>query len=246
VAAAYQELRALRAQTGPMPPLQPDPPLPRTRVLSAHAFALRTRAPATQPLPQRTRAPSVQPLPPPTPPTRAPSTQPLPLRTREPSVQPLPPPTPPTRAPATQPLPPRAASSQPLPPRAGTSQPLPSRAGTSPGVGGSGVLGIRPGGPGANTPGVGGSGVLGIRPGGSGDDAPGAHLATGSSPDAIRASTPSGISHKALLHYRKAELSLRRGELKEAVLQLKLAVASDPQSAFLRTALAEVEAVVGK
>jgi Flp pilus assembly protein TadD len=69
-------------------------------------------------------------------------------------------------------------------------------------------------------------------------------LATGSSPDALRANTPGGISPKALVHYRKAELSLRRGELTEAVLQLRLAVVSDPHSAFLRTALAEVEAVV--
>ena len=174
VAAAYQELRTLAAQAGPMPPLQPDPPPPRTRVSAAHAFALRTRAPSTQPLPQRT---------------------------------------PPSRAPSTQPLPSRAPSTQPLPPRAGT----------SPGAGGSGVIGIRAGSPSTD-----------------------AHLATGSSADAIKASTPSGISPKALLHYRKAELSLRRGELKEAVLHLKLAVASDPQSAFLRTALAEVEAVVGK
>jgi hypothetical protein len=54
------------------------------------------------------------------------------------------------------------------------------------------------------------------------------------------------MSPKALLHYRKAELCLRRGDLKDAVLQLKMAIARDPQSAFLRTALAEVQAEVGK
>jgi hypothetical protein len=54
------------------------------------------------------------------------------------------------------------------------------------------------------------------------------------------------MSSKALIHYRKAELSLRRGELPQAVLQLKMAIASDPQSSFLRTALAEVQAEVGK
>ena len=54
------------------------------------------------------------------------------------------------------------------------------------------------------------------------------------------------MSSKALVHYRKAELSLRRGDLPQAVLQLKMAIASDPQSSFLRTALAEVEAEVGK
>jgi hypothetical protein len=57
---------------------------------------------------------------------------------------------------------------------------------------------------------------------------------------------PGAMSPKALLYYRKAELCLRRGELKGAVLQLKMAIACDPQSVFLRTALAEVEAEVGK
>jgi hypothetical protein len=56
----------------------------------------------------------------------------------------------------------------------------------------------------------------------------------------------STMSSKALLYYRKAELCLRRGDLKGAVLQLKMSIACDPQSSFLRTALAEVEAEVGK
>jgi hypothetical protein len=54
------------------------------------------------------------------------------------------------------------------------------------------------------------------------------------------------MAAKALVHYRKAELALRRGELTGAVLHLKMAIASDPQSAFLRSALAEVEAEVMK
>jgi len=54
------------------------------------------------------------------------------------------------------------------------------------------------------------------------------------------------MSSKALLYYRKAELCLRRGDLKGAVLQLKMAIVCDPQSALLRTALAEVEAEVGR
>ena len=68
------------------------------------------------------------------------------------------------------------------------------------------------------------------------------------------AATPSGaapignaanaMSSRALVYYRKAELALKRGDLKGAVLQLKMAVASDPQSAFLRTALLEVETEV--
>lgn len=54
------------------------------------------------------------------------------------------------------------------------------------------------------------------------------------------------MSSKALVYYRKAELCLRRGDLKGAVLQLKMAIAADPQSTFLRSALAEVEVEVGK
>jgi hypothetical protein len=49
------------------------------------------------------------------------------------------------------------------------------------------------------------------------------------------------MSPKALGYYRKAELALKRGDLKSAMLQLKLAVSSDPGSGFLRSALAEVE-----
>ncbi|HEY4239439.1 MAG TPA: hypothetical protein VGM88_06470 [Kofleriaceae bacterium] len=49
------------------------------------------------------------------------------------------------------------------------------------------------------------------------------------------------MNSRALVYYRKAELCLRRGELKGAVLQLKLAIAADPTSAVLRTALSEVE-----
>ena len=54
------------------------------------------------------------------------------------------------------------------------------------------------------------------------------------------------MTSRALVYYRKAELALKRGDLKGAVLQLKMAVASDPQSAFLRTALVEVETEVRK
>ena len=54
------------------------------------------------------------------------------------------------------------------------------------------------------------------------------------------------MTGKALLYYRKAELALRRGDLTGALLQLKMAIASDPQSQFLRSALAEVSAEVKK
>lgn len=62
--------------------------------------------------------------------------------------------------------------------------------------------------------------------------------------------TPMNPAHamtsRALLYYRKAELALRRGDLTGAVLQLKMAIASDPRSQLLRTALAEVASEVGK
>lgn len=54
------------------------------------------------------------------------------------------------------------------------------------------------------------------------------------------------MTSKALVYYRKAELALRRGNLGDAVLHLKLAIAADPLSGFLRAALAEVEAEVSK
>lgn len=54
------------------------------------------------------------------------------------------------------------------------------------------------------------------------------------------------MNSKALIYYRKAEMCLRRGDLTGAVLQLKMSIAGDPQSPFLRSALAEVEAEVKK
>ena len=54
------------------------------------------------------------------------------------------------------------------------------------------------------------------------------------------------MSSKALVYYRKAEMEPRRGDLKMAMLQLKLAIAADPQSALLRSALAEVQAELAK
>ncbi len=56
----------------------------------------------------------------------------------------------------------------------------------------------------------------------------------------------SAMSSKAQPYYRKAESALNRGDLKGAILQLKLAVATDPTSTFLRSALAEVETEVRK
>jgi hypothetical protein len=64
-------------------------------------------------------------------------------------------------------------------------------------------------------------------------------------PDPAVKSAPA-MTSKALIYYRKAELCLRRGDLQGAVLQLKMAIATDPQSQLLRSALAEVEAEVRK
>ena len=57
---------------------------------------------------------------------------------------------------------------------------------------------------------------------------------------------PAEMNSKALVYYRKAELALRRGDLPGALMQLKMAIAADPQSQLLRKALAEVQAEVGK
>jgi hypothetical protein len=66
-------------------------------------------------------------------------------------------------------------------------------------------------------------------------------------PAASAPGKPEGaMSPKAVTYYRKAEIALRRGDLKGAILQLKLACATDPSSSFLRTALAEVETEVRK
>jgi hypothetical protein len=70
--------------------------------------------------------------------------------------------------------------------------------------------------------------------------------APAAAPRAPGTGAASQMSSKALIYYRKAELSLRRGDLKGAVLQIKMAIAADPQSSFLRTALAEVEAELAK
>lgn len=77
------------------------------------------------------------------------------------------------------------------------------------------------------------------------DDKSGPVPATPSGPAPV-ASASQAMSSRALVYYRKAELALKRGDLQGAVLQLKMAIASDPQSAFLRTALTEVETEVRK
>lgn len=74
--------------------------------------------------------------------------------------------------------------------------------------------------------------------------------ASGAVPSAAQVTGGAGgsgqMNGKALIYYRKAELALRRGDLKGALLQMKMAIAGDPQSTFLRSALAEIEAELGK
>ncbi|MDX2089387.1 MAG: hypothetical protein SFX73_16160 [Kofleriaceae bacterium] len=60
------------------------------------------------------------------------------------------------------------------------------------------------------------------------------------------ASASASMNSKALVYFRKAELALNRGDLRGAILQLKMAIAADPQSTMLRPALAEVEAELKK
>ncbi len=65
-------------------------------------------------------------------------------------------------------------------------------------------------------------------------------------PRPVAVGAAGAMTSRALVYYRKAELALRRGDLKGATLQLKMAIASDPGSTFLRSALAEVESEVAK
>ena len=44
-----------------------------------------------------------------------------------------------------------------------------------------------------------------------------------------------------MMHYRRAELCLRRGEIVEAKLHLQLAMVADQQSTFLRKALDDLD-----
>jgi len=79
------------------------------------------------------------------------------------------------------------------------------------------------------------------------DKTPGAHVpapATPSGAAPIQAGPHSAMSSRALVYYRKAELCLKRGDMRGAILQLKMAIGTDPGSKFLRAALIEVETEV--
>lgn len=65
-------------------------------------------------------------------------------------------------------------------------------------------------------------------------------------PTAGAPSSAQSMNSKALIYYRKAELALRRGELRPAVMQIKMAIAADPASTFLRSALGEIEKELAK
>ena len=66
----------------------------------------------------------------------------------------------------------------------------------------------------------------------------------------VDSSTPPGgtpsMNSKALIYYRKVEMALRRGDVRGAALQMKMAIAADPGSSFLRSALAEIQAEIAK
>ena len=70
--------------------------------------------------------------------------------------------------------------------------------------------------------------------------------ATPSGAPPVATGVAGAMSSKALTYYRKAELCLKRGDLRGAMLQLKMAIGTDPNSTFLRTALHEVETEVRK
>ena len=75
---------------------------------------------------------------------------------------------------------------------------------------------------------------------------PGQVPVTPSGATGVATGVAGAMSSKALIYYRKAELCLKRGDLRGAMLQLKMAIGTDPGSTFLRTALHEVEAEVRK
>jgi hypothetical protein len=54
------------------------------------------------------------------------------------------------------------------------------------------------------------------------------------------------MNSKALTCYRKAEAAFRRGDVRGGVMQVKMAIASDPGSTFLRAALVEMEKELAK
>jgi hypothetical protein len=68
----------------------------------------------------------------------------------------------------------------------------------------------------------------------------------GGTPSSPAPGAPGPMNSRALIYYRKAEMCLRQGDLKTAALNMKMAIAGDPQSTFLRTALAEIELELAK
>jgi hypothetical protein len=84
-------------------------------------------------------------------------------------------------------------------------------------------------------------GIAGIRPFGTSSTPPTGEPAAAPRADATAPRADAQMNGKALIYYRKAELCLNRGDFKTGLLNLKMAIAADPQSTFLRSALAKVE-----
>jgi hypothetical protein len=84
----------------------------------------------------------------------------------------------------------------------------------------------------------------GGRPKARESDPPAAHPVASPPPEPASAAVDpaQAMSAKALVYYRKAEIALKRGDLKSAILQLKLALSADPTSTFVRAVLLEAEA----
>ncbi len=78
--------------------------------------------------------------------------------------------------------------------------------------------------------------------------------ATASAPRAARPTTPAQLNaelaqqmnHKALPYFRRAEAAFANNDAKAAGLQLRLAIAADPISAYLRRVLHELESAAKK
>jgi hypothetical protein len=79
-----------------------------------------------------------------------------------------------------------------------------------------------------------------------GTQSPASGVPVAEAPAANSGPASHSMNSKALIYYRKAELALRRGDLKGGILQIKLAIAADPGSQFLRQALGQIEAELAK
>jgi len=85
------------------------------------------------------------------------------------------------------------------------------------------------------------------RPGpAGGSPTPARRPATPTTPAELKAELAQQMNNKALPYFRRAEVAFANDDAKAAGLQLRLAIAADPTSAYLRRVLHELEAATKK